>query len=211
VAGYRDFITYTGADSPPPVLEFHVGLSGDLFTSSMSTAGVGILGYANSVFELEGALPGNAINIRQSTDGNEPHNTRLDIAYDAYDTLSISPIVDPGSFLAANHVEATWHIDVPHDPTTGGYRVAIMLQATTGDVYFELSGKSLSDFSHTLTLNSITLTDGTIVDPSSLRFESGLSFAPSAVPEPGTLTLAGFGAVGLVLGALRRRRQTKQQ
>jgi hypothetical protein len=207
IAGYRDFITYTGVGSPPPVLRFHAGMSGDLFTSPSSSTGVGILGYANSVFEFESANPGNSILIRQSTDGNYPPMTRIDYSPANWDTLSISPI-QPGAYFVANHIDATWHIDVPYNPTTGGYRVAIMLQAASGDAYFTLSGPSFADFGHTLTLDSISLTDGTIIDPSNLTFESNLSFA--AVPEPNSCFLVGA-VVTCIIGGLQIKKYRRKK
>ena len=208
VAGYRDFISYIGAGSPPPVLRFHAGVSGDLFTSIGSTAGAGTLCYANSVYEFEGAVPGNAINVRQTTSGNVPYTTQID-SDPIFDTFSISPI-PPLSYYSANHVDATWHIDVPYNPATGGYRVAIMLQASSGTPGSGggfPNGASFSDFAaHFDARQHLTNRryDRRSFQPD-VRFEPFICSGPRARQhDAGALTLAIAGVVHRKTGRARR-------
>lgn len=68
---------------------------------------------------------------------------------------------------------------------------------------------SVVDFSNTVTFKNVVITDleGNPI-PGSLTSESGVNYNPvvQAVPEPGSLTLAGLGALGMAVGAWRRRR-----
>jgi hypothetical protein len=77
-------------------------------------------------------------------------------------------------------------------------------------------GSAVVDASHTISLDGLWFTDGNgnPIPASSVRVTSEFGFnyhilnaAPQVVPEPGTLTLVGMGAFGLVAGAIRRRRR----
>ncbi len=69
---------------------------------------------------------------------------------------------------------------------------------------------SVVDFSNTVTFKNVVITDldGNLI-PGTLTSETGVNYnpVPQAVPEPGSLTLAGWGAL-LIAGAIRRRRQS---
>lgn len=108
---------------------------------------------------------------------------------------------DTATFVG-NSFTGTFHVDVAYNSTYGGYAVSLGLRSWS----IGRSGDSESDASHTLGLQSVTLTDGTPVE---VTFESGLQFGPStmAAPAPPGVLLALSGILSLGgFGWLRRRR-----
>lgn len=109
-------------------------------------------------------------------------------SYGTWDSFSF----DGSTFLGV------FHIDSRYDPGLGGYGWGLNMSSLAEAA----AGSASSNFLNTLSLESVTLADGT---PVAVTFDSGLA-APNAVPEPGSLLLAG---IGMTLGVLRLRRKNK--
>lgn len=81
-------------------------------------------------------------------------------------------------------LHGTFHIDAIYDPTLGGFGWGVQLRAIANAT---AGGTVTVDALDTLSLQSVTLTDGTPL--SGVTFDSGLELSPEAVPEPSTLSL----------------------
>lgn len=104
--------------------------------------------------------------------------------------------------ISDGHFIGTFHIDTSYDSTLGGYGwTAGLFSETFGD-----GGAAVADALHTLTFQSVTLTDGTAVPLSDISFDSGLQFNTAAAPEPSSLALCSLGLIALAGTRLRRRR-----
>jgi hypothetical protein len=111
----------------------------------------------------------------------------------------LSPTNEPKKNSRPLIFTGTFHLDIPYDPTLGGYGWALAMIASS-----EVSapgGPASTDAGHTLQLQSVTLPDGT---PVSVTFDTGLQL--SSVPEPSTLTLSVISAVGCLVYCWLRRK-----
>ncbi len=100
------------------------------------------------------------------------------------------------------HFTGSFHIDSAYDDSLGGYGWGVSLSSRARG----RGGEAEADAMGTLTLQQVTLTDGTPLD---VTFDSGLQFAPpSSVPEPTSLlTWSGLTLMGLVTARRRRMRR----
>ena len=132
-----------------------------------------------------------------------PYEARVwlpDTSYEAsgpWDSIhEVDSLVD-GSWWreSAYDFVGTLHMDVPYDPSLGGYGWGIALSARSHSIG---GGTDASSF-HSLGLVAATLPDGT---PLSVSFDSGLQL----VPEPSPIMLVAAGCVVLLTATARRRR-----
>lgn len=198
-AGFRDIISVVNGPAPE-VLRLRFGLDGELSASATRTAALGyarveVLNYVNSINEFEGfvspGIEGSPV-AAEYTAGYDAGGGRIEqFNQSGWDSLS------DGAF--------TYHIDVPYDELIGGYRFATILVSTAiaDGLYNGSDAFGLSNFGHTLRFTGLSLTDGTPLNASNFRFDSGLTFDASPVPEPSTFVLAISGILSLGLWRLR--------
>jgi hypothetical protein len=93
-----------------------------------------------------------------------------------------------------------FHIDSSYDPALGGYAWGVGLSARANG----RGGEGVGDALGTLSLQSVTLPNGTPLD---ISFVSGLTL--TAVPEPSSVVL--LGTLGCVAMLNRRRRHNDEQ
>ncbi len=95
---------------------------------------------------------------------------------------------------SGGHFTGFFHIDTEYDASLGGYGWGVSLNARACG----LGGQAEADALGTLTLQQVTLPDGTPLD---VTFDSGLQ-----IPEPGSITLLVCGMVAGLIWWWRRRR-----
>ncbi len=178
-AGYRDFVAPLTV-SVPDVLRFKFQIDGAIGLSWTPDQG-----YSSSL------LPSAAIYVDKYA------NSQFE--FEGYSTPGGTPF-----FSLAGYQSTTFSIDVPFDTRTGGYRVATIVSARADPVSGQGISVANADFSHTIQLTGLELTDGTSLDPANFRFESGLNLV--AVPEPCSMIIYSLGAIPICLvRGLRRR------
>lgn len=95
--------------------------------------------------------------------------------------------------------------NAPFDPTLGGYTWSIALHGVAGANGSSLQPVAFADASslHTLGLSFVTDPDGNVLN--NLTFDSGLQLQAASVPEPASVAIWGFGALGCAIAGYRRR------
>ncbi len=203
VAAWRD-VAYVRGLQAPAVLRLNFALDGLLITAIQSDS---LNSYANVQATLgwtSGLYLTNDLFERRLTENfSQPSG--------GFGTFS-DAIVAIGSYSSGRKWDSleytssgyrgTFHIDVNFDQAVGGYIWGLGLST-----YAEARGAlAISNASHTLSLQSTTLPDGTRVDAT---FESGLSAVPmAAVPEPSSMAIL-LGMIPIVAMQHVRRRLTQ--
>jgi hypothetical protein len=171
------------------VLSAQVRPNASGFTLGLAQVAVGGGGSGSFVSSVsEGAFHGNV-------------GTLLGMVASGNQTGGVNNLSSSGLFWDRyNGQGGTFHFDVPYDPSIHGFEWYVVLSSLTE----AKGGAAISDFSHTLALSSVTLTNGTPVD---VTFDSGLTFG--TVPEPTSMTLLGI--AGACIAAYGRRQKTAHQ
>jgi hypothetical protein len=200
-AGYRDTITVVNG-AAPDILRLRFGVEGVLQASNtVYPAGSTFLVYGVT----GGSSPASAAlnNWNNSFDDSNggfvsliASNTGIHLGNAAGFNTSLNPA---GGYSVWGEVD----IDVPL--INGQYDFAVILSAYAYAAGPQGTQSASSDFGNTLTFQGVSLIDGTPVDPHNLRFDSGLSFDSTPVPEPSTWVLAVTGVFSLGLLRLRSK------
>lgn len=132
-----------------------------------------------------------------------PYIDSQDNFIDAY-TSGLFPVhLNPG-FSGAT----TFSLTVTYNATYGGYPWTLYAAARVPGLRY---ADGLADFGNTVQLTSVSLPNGTPIDPAALRFDSGLVLGQSspstAVPEPAAILPLGVLALTGAIRARRRRRR----
>jgi hypothetical protein len=197
-AGYRDVISLVGQGPLPGairlVFEFQGTLNAALYgtpeTNPQSTAAAffdaAFLGYEDFDLTFEQG------SIRHSVGLTREGSATVDLGF------ASSSYGNSGAFTG------TVVYDAPYDQRLGGY--AFNLLAWTRTVAH--GGAASADFSHTVSLEAITNTDGSELSGFDPSFASGLQLgpAPPSAPEPGTFALMSLGGLGMAGNWWRRRK-----
>lgn len=203
-AGYRDVVTVVNGTAPGD-LRLFFSLDGELaggghVNGSQGLAHVDVVNYVNGEYEFESfggpGIMGSpvAADYRAGYDaGKEFYSSFNESGWDSH---------SGGSY--------TYHIDVPYNDRIGGYRFATILVSTAIASASPNNSEAIaiSDFAHTLQFTGLSLTDGTPLDAANFHFDSGLTFSSTAVPEPASLAMWGFGTLCMMF-ARRKRQQMK--
>jgi hypothetical protein len=100
---------------------------------------------------------------------------------------------------------ATFSYIAQYDAQLQGYGF-VAYEGVRSDAY---NGTASAQFNDPLTADFVTNTDGTPLSGFTPSFDSGLSLAAAAAPEPSSLTLLGIGVVGLLGYGWRRRNRAR--
>lgn len=112
-----------------------------------------------------------------------------------WDTFQLAATSDPFTWIFSG----TAHVILDYNPTLGGYGFTVSTRVKSTVIGY---GYANGDFGDTLSLESLTLLDGTSLDQAgfAVSFDSEM-VQSSAVPEPSTFSICGlFTVIGLFVG-----------
>jgi len=192
-AVWSDIITYQG-DSRPDYLTLTFQVSGVLDASQYSQAGITATIGSNLTLNVRGAYDNRLLDYHVLISGGV-----LSIG-DGFTDLTFDP--ETGAFSGKMIYQAHY------DRNYGGYAWKLTVSSGSLAGYIANSGANpgwaYTQFGHTISLESLSLPDGTILSDSDIAFDSGLTLA--SVPEPSSLIAAGSAAMILAGAALCKRR-----